>query len=35
MPQIESIDSGHFALEDHCAEIASLTRRFLARVMPV
>jgi pimeloyl-ACP methyl ester carboxylesterase len=37
VPDIEfhSIDSGHFALEDHCAEIGSLTRGFLARVMPV
>jgi len=36
MPEIEfhPIDSGHFALEDHCAEIGELTRRFLARVMP-
>jgi pimeloyl-ACP methyl ester carboxylesterase len=36
MPDIEfhPIDSGHFALEDHCAEIGSLTRDFLARVMP-
>jgi len=36
MPEIEfhPIDSGHFALEDHCAEIGSLTRAFLARVMP-
>jgi pimeloyl-ACP methyl ester carboxylesterase len=36
MPDIEfhSIDSGHFALEDHCAEIGQLTRGFLARVMP-
>jgi pimeloyl-ACP methyl ester carboxylesterase len=36
MSQIEfhPIDSGHFALEDHCAEIGSLTRGFLARVMP-
>jgi pimeloyl-ACP methyl ester carboxylesterase len=36
MPEIEfhPIDSGHFALEDHCAEIGSLTRRFLGRVMP-
>ena len=35
MPDIEFhlIDSGHFALEDHCAEIASLTRGFLGRVM--
>ena len=33
MPDIEFhlIDSGHFALEDHCAEIASLTRGFLDR----
>jgi hypothetical protein len=38
MPEIEfhPIDSGHFALEDHCAEIGSLTRDFLGRrVMPV
>jgi hypothetical protein len=30
MPEIEfhSIDSGHFALEDGCAEIDSLTRGF-------
>jgi hypothetical protein len=28
------IDSGHFALEDHCGEIGGLTRGFLARVMP-
>jgi hypothetical protein len=37
MPEIEShpIDSGHYAPEDHCAEIGSLTRSFLARVMPV
>jgi hypothetical protein len=36
MPEIEfhAIDSGHFSLEDHCAEIGSLTRGFLARVMP-
>ncbi len=36
MPEIEfhPIDSGHFALEDHCAEIGSLTRSFLRRVMP-
>jgi len=36
MPDIEfhPIDSGHFALEDHCAEIGSLTRSFLGRVMP-
>jgi pimeloyl-ACP methyl ester carboxylesterase len=36
MPEIEfnSIDSGHFALEDHCAEIGALTRSFLGRVMP-
>ena len=36
MPDIEFhlIDSGHFALEDHCAEIGSLTRAFLGRVMP-
>lgn len=36
MPEIEfhPIDSGHFALEDHCAEIGSLTRDFLGRVMP-
>jgi hypothetical protein len=27
-------NSGHFALEDHCAEIGSLTRGFLALVMP-
>jgi pimeloyl-ACP methyl ester carboxylesterase len=34
MPEIEfhPIDSGHFALEDHCAEIGSLTRDFLGRV---
>jgi len=36
IPEIEfhPIDSGHFALEDHCAEIGSLTRGFLRRVMP-
>src|SRR5215468_1655198 len=36
MPEIEfhPIDSGDFALEDHCAEIGRLTRGFLARVMP-
>jgi pimeloyl-ACP methyl ester carboxylesterase len=36
MPEIEfhPIDSGHFALEDHCAEIGSLIRNFLGRVMP-
>jgi pimeloyl-ACP methyl ester carboxylesterase len=36
MPDIEfhPIDSGHFALEDHFAEIGSLTRSFLQRVMP-
>ena len=35
-PDIEfhPIDSGHFALEDSCAEIGSLTRDFLERVMP-
>jgi pimeloyl-ACP methyl ester carboxylesterase len=32
--EFHPIDSGHFALEDHCAEIGSLTRGFLARVMP-
>jgi pimeloyl-ACP methyl ester carboxylesterase len=37
MPEIEfhPIDSGHFALEDHCAEIGSLTRAFLGRTQPV
>lgn len=37
MPEIEfhPVDSGHFALEDHCAEIGSLTLGFLMRVMPV
>jgi pimeloyl-ACP methyl ester carboxylesterase len=36
MAEIEfhPIDSGHFALEDHCAEIGSLTRDFLGRVTP-
>jgi pimeloyl-ACP methyl ester carboxylesterase len=36
MPEIEfhPIDSGHFALEDHCGEIGSLTRGFLGRLMP-
>ena len=36
MPEIEfhPIDSGHFALEDHCAEIGALTRAFLARLIP-
>jgi pimeloyl-ACP methyl ester carboxylesterase len=36
MSEIEfhPIDSGHFALEDHCAEIGALTHRFLQRVMP-
>jgi pimeloyl-ACP methyl ester carboxylesterase len=36
MPEIEfhAIDSGHFALEDHSAEIGALTRSFLGRVMP-
>jgi pimeloyl-ACP methyl ester carboxylesterase len=35
-PEIEfhPIDSGHFALEDHCTEIGTLTRAFLQRVMP-
>jgi hypothetical protein len=35
MSEIEfhPIDSGHFALEDHCAEIGSLTRGFLDRVI--
>jgi pimeloyl-ACP methyl ester carboxylesterase len=35
MSEIEfnPIDSGHFALEDHCAEIGSLSRDFLARVI--
>ena len=33
-PGLHPIDSGHFALEDHCAEIGSLTRGFLERVMP-
>jgi len=35
MQEIEfhPIDSGHFALEDHCEEIGSLTRGFLERVM--
>ena len=32
--EFDPIDSGHFALEDHCAEIGSLTRGFLARAMP-
>jgi pimeloyl-ACP methyl ester carboxylesterase len=32
--EFHPIDSGHFALEDQCAEIASLTRGFLGRVMP-
>ena len=27
------IDSGDFALEDHCVEIGSLTHGFVARVM--
>jgi pimeloyl-ACP methyl ester carboxylesterase len=31
--EFHAIDSGHFALEDHCAEIGSLTCRFLGRVM--
>jgi len=37
MPGIafHAIDSGHFALEDKCTEIAMLSRDFLARVMPV
>jgi len=30
--EFHAIDSGHFALEDHCAEIGSLTRRFLDRI---
>jgi hypothetical protein len=36
MSEIEfhPIDSGHFALEDRCAEIGSLMRGFLGRVMP-
>ena len=36
MPEIEfhRIDSGHFAFEDHRAEIGSVTRGFLGRVMP-
>jgi hypothetical protein len=36
MPEIEfhPIDSGRFALEDHCAEIGALAHRFLQRVMP-
>jgi pimeloyl-ACP methyl ester carboxylesterase len=35
MPDIEfhPIDSGHFALEDHCAEIGSLARDFLDRII--
>jgi pimeloyl-ACP methyl ester carboxylesterase len=35
MPEIEfhPINSGHFALEDHYAEIGGLTRAFLVRVM--
>ena len=34
MPHIEfhAIDSGHFALEDSCAEIGALTRDFLGRL---
>src|SRR5262244_3797193 len=32
--EFHPIDSGHFALEDRCAEIGSLTRGFLRRVMP-
>jgi pimeloyl-ACP methyl ester carboxylesterase len=36
MPEIEfhPIDSGHFALEDHCAEIGALTRSFFGRLFP-
>ncbi len=30
--EFHPIDSGHFALEDSCAEIGALTRRFLDRV---
>jgi pimeloyl-ACP methyl ester carboxylesterase len=32
--EFHPIDSGHFALEDHCAEIGLLTRGFLGRIMP-
>jgi len=32
--EFNPIDSGHFALEDHCGEIGGLTQGFLARVMP-
>ena len=32
--EFHPIDSGHFALEEHCAEIGLRTRAFLARVMP-
>ena len=30
--EFHPFDSGHFALEDHCAEIGSLTRSFLDRI---
>ena len=35
MPDIEfnPIDSGHFALEDHCAEIGTLVHRFMGRTL--
>jgi pimeloyl-ACP methyl ester carboxylesterase len=29
--EIHLLDTGHFALESHCAEIAKLIRAFLAR----
>src|SRR5882762_9424054 len=32
--EFHPIDGGHFAIEDHCAEIGALTRGFLGRVMP-
>jgi hypothetical protein len=32
--EFHPIDSGHFALEDMCSEIAALCRRYLQKVMP-
>lgn len=32
--EIRFFDTGHFALETHCAEIATVIRSFLARAAP-
>lgn len=33
--EFHSIDSGHFALEDRCVEIAAVCENYLAKVMPI